>query len=238
MERGADVPVVVREESRLLRQLPEIRIPPAGVDANVGEVARDDGESDLARESGLVHHTREPHVVDPHFERVGRQNRVGPGADGKAEHSDSQLLNRGKVWRTRARIERVDDISIVAGRVARGRGRTRGERSIRDQDGIQAGAGVALRPLQIRVLNPRSQREQPAEAHVDLRQPRGLRCPCVDRRAIHVEVVVVARDFDVELELAIQSPAAAHASSPEPELLVAHEVLFAFGKSEIRFRPV
>ena len=54
--------------------------------------------------------------------------RIGfaPRADGKPQHPDRQLLHRGKVRRTHSRVERVDDVAVIARRVARARGRAGG----------------------------------------------------------------------------------------------------------------
>jgi hypothetical protein len=87
-------------------------------------------------------------------------------------------------------------------------------------------------------LNLGAQREQRGEVDGYLWQPRSLCWSGIDRRAEHVKVVVVARDLDVELKLAVLSPAAAHSSRPDAELLVAHEVFFTFGEAIIRFGAV
>ena len=238
MERRADVPGVVGEKGRLLRQLSEVRVTPAGVDANVSEVAGDDGQRGLTRESRLVDYAGEPDVVDPYLERVRRQNRIRSRADGKPQHPDSELLHGGEVRRTHSRVERVDHVAVTARGVARARGRAGRQRRVLDQHRIQASAGVALLALQICVLNLGPEREQLVEAYDDLRSPRLLRRSRVYRRAVHVEVVSVARDLDVELELAIDAPTAAHPSRPQPQLSVAHEILFAFREPVVRFGAI
>src|SRR5438477_550626 len=60
----------------------------------------------------------------------------------------------------------------------------------------------------------------------------------MDWRAIQVEVVVVTRDLDVKLELAVVAPAATDTARPDAQLPVAHEVLLALGKAIIRLRSI
>src|SRR5258706_16315655 len=109
VERGADIPIVVGEKTRLLGELPEIRIAPAGVDGDVGEVAGGDRQSRLAGETCLVDDARKPDVIDPDFQRVAGKNRIRAGRNRKSKHSDGQLLNGPELWRTHPRIKGAPD---------------------------------------------------------------------------------------------------------------------------------
>jgi len=121
MKRGADVPIVVGEKRWLLGELPEVGVAPAGVDANIGEIAGDYGKSHLTRKARLIDGAGEPYIVDPHLQRVSWDDRVRSWRCGKANHAYRQLLYSREIGRTYAGVDGVDDVTAVAGRVA-GRG--------------------------------------------------------------------------------------------------------------------
>src|SRR4051812_47020744 len=81
---------------------------------------------------------------------------------------------------------------------------------------------------------PISQRDSRPESAFEARRsdsnqcrdwPRGRGCAGVHVRTIQIEVVLVATDLHVHLQLAVRPPAIAAAAPPHPEPLIRKEIL-------------
>jgi len=94
-------------------------------------------------------------------------------------------------------------------------------------DGVAAAAEICI-------LDPLAQVEELLELNANLGKPGVGTRPGVHGCAVRVEVVTVATDLHVHLELAVRTPAAIPTASPDAELLITHEVLIAGGESKKR----
>ena len=133
------------------------------------------------------------------------------------------------------RLDRVHDVAVLARGVARAADATREPRSL-DQRGVDAGAAIALREpaTQVGLLHRRAQPVEAREVDAHLGQPRLARRARVHRRAVHVEVVLVAPELHERVELPVLPPAVPVAAHPEAQRLVRHEVLGALREAEVR----
>ena len=97
---------------------------------------------------------------------------------------------------------------------------------------------LGTRPRRYAFSMLRAQRDRSREIDTNLGKPRGLADAAVERRVVHVEVVLVVAELHEELQVAVVAPTVADTARPESQLLVTEEVLLAFGKSVIRLGTI